>query len=186
MPLRHFEDPHGYLLPEDQLKNVLIHNLKEEMMQRFLSGASVDRVLRGRCQSIAGDAPAGPWHGFALEHPSDESAAGESLRNHICLLLDEQKVRSIMDEYQSDIPESLCERNVHLHIPLSVICGVRQFPPRGFRPSFRRCVELPALLWWHADAGKQFTHGGTLRRKPGVRIGSGHADDVERKHVCST
>ena len=125
MPLRHFDDPHGYLLPEDQLKNVLIHNLKEEMMQRFLSGASVDRVLRGRCQSIAGDAPAGPWHGFALEHPSDESAAGESLRNHICLLLDEQKVRSIMDEYQSDIPETLCERNVHLHIPLSVFvaCG---------------------------------------------------------------
>ena len=125
MPLKNFDDPHGYMLPEDELKNVLIHNLKEEMLQRFLSGASVDKIFRGRCESIDGDAPDGLWHGFSLEHPSEESAAGDSLRNHICLLLDEQKMKSILDEHQRDIPGTLCGSNVHLHIPLSVFvtCG---------------------------------------------------------------
>ena len=125
MPLKNFDDPHGYVLPEDELKNVLVHNLKEEMLQRFLSGASVDKILRGCCESIDGDAPDGLWHGFSLEHPSEESAAGESLRNHICLLLDEQKMKSILDEHQRDIPGALCGSNVHLHIPLSVFvtCG---------------------------------------------------------------
>ena len=66
---------------------MLMHNLKEEMMQLFLSGSSVDKVLRGQCQSVGGDAPDGLWQGFAVDHAVEELAASESLTNHICLLL---------------------------------------------------------------------------------------------------
>ena len=49
-----------------------------------------------------------------------EACAGTgALTNHNCLLLDEEQVPDIVDRYEIDIPGTLTEENLHLHVPMS-------------------------------------------------------------------
>ena len=127
IPLKYNKDPHGYLLPEKELKNVLVHNLKEEMMQMFLAGSSVDKVLTGQCHSVGDDAPDGMWCGFAMVDADAVPAGTESLSNHMCLLLDEEQVRDIVVRYEQDIPGTLTQENLRAHVPLSLFVAVGTF-----------------------------------------------------------
>ena len=51
----------------------------------------------------------------------------ESLSNHICLLLDEEKVREIIVRYEQDIPGMLTRENLRAHVPLSLFVAVGTF-----------------------------------------------------------
>ena len=67
VPLRHNGGQHRYRLLEE-LKVVLIHNLKDKMLQVFLCGSSLEAVFTGHCKPLGDDAPDGLRHSFEVDH----------------------------------------------------------------------------------------------------------------------
>ena len=87
-------------------KNVLVHNLKEEAMQKFVAG-KLEFRLKGSmvfrdesnesaCLPEDNDKAVNSYKFQSNETPANLTNV-ESLRNHICLLLDVGKVKKLLE-----------------------------------------------------------------------------------------
>ena len=89
----HNEDStkYGYRIPQSSWKGVLIHYLKENIMQSLVGG-EVHQVVKGNMTQEEYDSEDGLWHAFEINGEENMALENLSPKNHICFLVDTSKV----------------------------------------------------------------------------------------------
>ena len=126
----------GDQIPEEGWHDLLLHNLKQLAIERFLGGG-IERVLRGHLESIATDVvqnDENTWpKAYKFKFGKDVQVDRQTIRGHMVFTYEERRVRDLVREYNSGAANAYANADMtwnsvpelEQYIPLkkSLTCG---------------------------------------------------------------